>query len=290
MKTRAECFPCFLRQTVIALRQLEGHEEREWEIIGAVLSIMGDADTERPPAYITTFIHRLVRERLGLDPFDEIKRRFNALALERYPELKEKVLRSEDPLWTAARLAIAGNVIDFGIYTHIDMDLSIERALEVNIAVDDYAFFRRAVSGADSILYLLDNAGEIVFDRLLIEELVSRGISVTAVVKGAPVLNDATMDDAIQAGLHTVCHVVDNGSDAIGTILEWTSPEFRQAFRNAPLVLSKGQGNFETLVSTEQSIYFLFQAKCDVVARELNLSPGSMLLMESPAPRGPEDQ
>ena len=236
---------------------------------------------EKPPAYTTTFIHRIIREKLGDDPFKKIKYDYNLIAMGLYPALKEKVSNSRDSLWTAARLAIAGNIIDFGIFTSIDINQSVADSLRKTIAVDHYDSFINAIHRAETILYLLDNSGEIVFDKLLIEELAQRGKKVIAVVKGAPVLNDVTREDALQVSLTEICEVMDNGSDAIGTILEWTSPEFQTQFKTADLILSKGQGNFETITGTGEKTFFLFQSKCDVVSKELGLSPGSMLLKKS---------
>jgi uncharacterized protein with ATP-grasp and redox domains len=227
---------------------------------------------------------------LGGDPFKEVKQRYNKIALGLYESLKKKIAQSEDPLETAARLAIAGNVIDFGIYSAIDIEGTVERALGEPLSVDHTAAFKEAVKRAKDVLYLLDNAGEAVFDRLLIEELISQGKKVTAVVKAAPIINDCTMEDAREVGLAEVCEVVDNGSDAVGTILETTSEEFRKFYEGAGLVISKGQGNFETLLDQrgtssplgdppKKEIYFLFQSKCGVVSRVLGLPEGSMLLV-----------
>ncbi|MDI6802037.1 MAG: ARMT1-like domain-containing protein [Thermodesulfovibrionales bacterium] len=183
----------------------------------------------------------------------------------------------------ASRLAIAGNVIDFGIFTSVDIIGTVERALSSHITVDEYSSFKSTVNENSEILYLLDNSGEIVFDKLLIELLTGMGKRVKAVVKGQAVLNDSTMQDAKEIGLDDVCEIIDNGSDCIGTILEFTSPEFRQEFDSSRFVISKGQGNFETLCNTPyaegREVYFLFQSKCDVVSRELGISKGPMLLM-----------
>ena len=281
MKTRIDCLPCFLRQTVIALRQYGGDEKTHQKVFRDVLAIMQDTDMSKPPAYTTTFIHRTIREGIDRDPFEKIKKEFNAIALSLYPGLRDRAKTSPDPLWTASRLAIAGNIIDFGIFTSIDIEKSIEQSLRAEIAVDDYTSFREDLMATDEILYLLDNAGEIVFDKLLIEELRAAGKHVTAVVKGSAVLNDVTRDDAVQVGLDAVCEIIDNGSDAIGTILPWTSPVFREKFEKAALIISKGQGNFETLFATDKRTYFLFQSKCDVVSQELGLSPCSMLFKKS---------
>jgi uncharacterized protein with ATP-grasp and redox domains len=281
VKTFIDCFPCFLKQTVIALKQHDGDENTESKVFRDVLAIMQDTDMSRPPAYTTTFIHRAIREGIAGDPFEKIKREYNAIALSLFPELSETVRKSPDPIGTAARLAIAGNIIDFGIFTSVDIAKSIDQSLKAAIAVDDYAAFREDLASADEVLYLLDNAGEIVFDRLLIEELVTAGKKVKAVVKGSAVLNDVTREDAAQAGLDSVCEVMDNGSDAIGTILPWTSQEFQKEFERARLIISKGQGNFETLFGTEKRAYFLFQSKCEVVSRELGLPVCSMLFQKS---------
>ncbi|HYQ48322.1 MAG TPA: ARMT1-like domain-containing protein [Thermodesulfovibrionales bacterium] len=281
METRIDCLPCFLKQTVIALRQLGTDGSAHQKVFRDVLAIMQDADMSKPPAYTTTLIHRKIRDTVDRDPFEKVKKEFNSIALSLYPRLRDRVKASRDPLWTASRLAIAGNIIDFGIFTSIDIDGSIDQSLRDDIAVDDYAFFREDLRTNSEILYLLDNAGEIVFDKLLIEELQKAGKHVTAVVKGSAVLNDVTSDDAVQVGLDAVCEVMDNGSDAIGTILPWTSPAFRERFEKAELIISKGQGNFETISETGKRTYFLFQSKCDVVSQELGLPACSMLFQKS---------
>ncbi|MEW6674538.1 MAG: ARMT1-like domain-containing protein [Nitrospirota bacterium] len=281
MKVHIDCFPCFLKQSIIALRLGTQDESVQERILKSILSEINRADTSKPPAYATTFIHRKIRHLLGKDPFKNIKSEYNQIALKLYPELKNMIEESPDPLWTASRLAIAGNVIDFGIFTSVDIEGTIEKAIHNSLAVDDYILFRDDVAISDEILYLTDNAGEIVFDRLLIETLISLGKKVKAAVKGSPVINDSTMEDARESGLTEVCEVIDNSSDTVGTILEWTSPEFQEVFKNAQLVISKGQGNFETLIETGGKIFFLFQSKCDVVSKELGLSTGSMLLKKS---------
>jgi uncharacterized protein with ATP-grasp and redox domains len=281
MRVHLDCFPCFLRQSIIALRLGTKDESLRETILKSTLDYIQNTDISKPPAYTTTFIHKKIRQMLGIDPFKEIKSEYNQIALRLYPSLKTTIEKSPDPLWISTRLAIAGNVIDFGIFTSVDIEGAIRKALNNQLAVDDYSSFKNAISIADKILYLTDNAGEIVFDRLLIETLIQLGKEVKAVVKGSPVINDSTMDDAEESGLTEVCDVIDNGSEAVGTILEWTSSVFQKIFNDAQLVISKGQGNFETLIGAEKKIFFLFQSKCDVVSKELGLSTGSMLLKKS---------
>jgi len=303
MRVSLDCFPCFLRQAIIALRLGTNDVSLQKAILKSTLEDIQRTDTSKPPAFTTTFIHRKIRRMLGMDPFKDIKSEYNQIALKLYPSLKTTIENSPDPLWTGVRLAIAGNVIDFGIFTplekklrplgggkkrvaltgftSIDIEGTISKALNSKIAVDDYNSLKDAVSSADEILYLTDNAGEIVFDRLLIETLIQFGKKVKAVVKGSPVINDSTMEDARESGLTKICEIMDNGSEAVGTILDWTSSTFQKTFKDAQLIISKGQANFETLIGTEKKLFFLFQSKCDVVSKELSLSTGSMLLKKS---------
>lgn len=281
MKVHLDCFPCFLKQSLIALRYGTKDKDLQEKILKDLLEDVHMADTSRAPAYATTFIHKKIRESLKKDPFSDIKSEYNQIALKLYPYLVKKTLESGDPLWTATRLAIAGNVIDFGIFTSVDIEGTIKRALNSPLSIDDYGSFRAAVNESKEILYLLDNAGEIVFDRILIETIQSNNKKVVAVVKGSAVINDCTMEDAGETGLTGVCEVIDNGSDAVGTIIEWTSDEFQKKYRGSPLVISKGQANFETLSDPEKTIFYLFQSKCEVISKELGLSLGSMILKKS---------
>jgi len=273
------CFPCFLRQTAIAVNLGTDDETLKMDIMKAVLADMENADVQESPAHATSLMHRRIRVMLGRDPFEHVKADYNRKALAMYPHFKKTVEESEDPLKTAAKLAIAGNIIDFGIFTSMDIEGTIERALNDPMAVDRYEWFRDEVDSVDEVLYLLDNAGEVVFDRLLIEELVRCGKRVVAVAKGSPIINDCTVKEAEEAGIHRVCDVIDNGSDAVGTILDTTSEHFRSRFHeNGSLVISKGQGNFETLMNERRKIFFLLQSKCDVLSDFLGLPKDSMLL------------
>lgn len=281
MRVHLDCYPCFLNQAIIAVRLGTKDEAKRECILKHIAGAIEKTDTSKTPAHTTTFLHREIRALLGEDPFKGIKSEYNQIALNLYPALKKHVEASPDPLWTASRLAIAGNVIDFGIFTSVDIEGTVKKALAGPITVDDYSAFKDEISASDDILYLLDNAGEIVFDRILIETLISIGKKVTAVVKGAPVINDSTIEDARESQLAEICEVIENGSDAVGTILEWTSRDFQDTFKKASFIISKGQGNFETLFGIQKRIFFLFQSKCDVVSKELGLSKGSMLLKKS---------
>jgi uncharacterized protein with ATP-grasp and redox domains len=224
-------------------------------------------------------IHRRLREITGVtDPYLDQKRRFNRMALEMLAENRARIETAPDPLETAVRLAIAGNIIDLGVkggLTENAARTAIENALAEPVR-GDVAELRRAVSSARSILYLTDNAGEIVFDRLLIEQLPLN--RVTVAVRGLPIINDATVEDAAAVGLYSLVEVIDNGSDAPGTILGDCSDGFRKRFLASDLIIAKGQGNYETLCDDGNDVVFLFKAKCPVIASHVGLPLGSHVL------------
>ncbi len=283
MRTDLECLPCFHGQVSRTLRHAGVRGDRGRSIARKADMIIQEASLQDVPARTTTRIHRLLRQETGADPYHGIKEAYNGVALGLLPAVRDRVARG-DRFEGSVRAAIAGNVIDFGIYESIDLSRSIEESFQVPLSRDDYRAFANAVQNASSILYLCDNAGEIVFDRLLIETLVDEGKTVTAAVKGMPVINDATLDDAFSAGLAEFCTVIDNGNDGIGTLLEACSPRFLDAYRSADLVISKGQANFETLMQTgDDRIFFLFKVKCPVVARVVGRENGDIVILQNRA-------
>ncbi|HQL22759.1 MAG TPA: ARMT1-like domain-containing protein, partial [Opitutaceae bacterium] len=211
------------------------------------------------------------------------KQRFNRLARELLPPLAEAVAQSADSFAAAVRLAIAGNIIDLGAKSGLTEDEARQTAataLEQPL-IGALAELREAVSRARRILYLCDNAGEIVFDRVLIGQL-PRG-AVTVAVRGHAVINDATREDAEAAGLAELAEVIDNGSAMPGTVLADCSPEFRRRFAEADLVIAKGQGNYESLHAERAPLFCLFRVKCAIVATHCGHPVGSHVVWQAPA-------
>lgn len=279
MKTYLDCMPCYVRQALDAARLATDDKAIHEKVLREILSRTAAMDMETSTVAMGQQIHRVVRELTGRkDPYRALKDKFNALALELMPELTQRVEQSDNPLETAVRLAIAGNIIDFGVNSEIDeshMHESIEFALHVplNGDIDELS---EAINKAESILYLADNTGEIVFDRLLVEQL-PQG-RVTVAVRGRPVINDATMHDAEIAGLTDIVEVIDNGDDAPGTILHSCSDSFQERFESASLIIAKGQGNYESLIDISKNIAFLLRAKCSVIADNTGCELGSFIL------------
>lgn len=280
MKTELECLPCFFGQVARTLAYAGVTGESARGIARKAAEIVEQSSLAEVPARTTTVIHRLLRSETGIDPYQSVKEAYNRIALDQLPELRARAAGTADRLEGAVRAAIAGNVIDFGIYESIDLDRSVEEAFQLPLDDANFRAFSQSVRSARSILYLCDNAGEIVFDRILLETLRDLGKDVTVAVKGSPVINDATLDDARFAGLFDCATVIDNGNDGIGTLLEACSELFLKHYWSADVVISKGQANFETLVSEkDERIFFLFKVKCPVVASFLNRPNGDIVIM-----------
>ena len=283
MKSHLDCIPCFIRHALQAARFVSDDVAIHEQVVREVLRVVAAMDLGNPPPQMGQYIQRTIRRLTGSeDPYRSVKQQFNQYLLDRLDEFREQVRRSDDPLDTAVRLAIAGNVIDFGPYNNVDeslVDNAILKAFSTQLPTSAIQELREAAQQAGDILFLADNAGEIVFDRLLIEQLPKEKITVA--VKGGPALNDVLMEDAEMVGLCELVAVIDNGTDAPGTVLELCSDKFRKRFQAADMIISKGQANYETLSDEPADIFFLLMAKCDVVARDIGCKTGDYIVCRS---------
>ncbi len=283
MRTYLDCMPCFAQQALDAVSMATNDADVRLRVMRRVLRTMADFPMDAPPLCMAADIHRLVRtETRGADPYAEAKRQANAFALGLLPELQKRVRSSARPFETALRLAIAGNIMDWGARHHTRLcDELVGRTIEQTLAapitgcpVDD---LERELEAASSVLYLADNAGEIVLDMLFLSRIPCH--DVTVAVKGGPIINDATMADAEQIGLCARARVVSTGSDIPGTVLEDCSPAFRERFAGADLIIAKGQANCEALSDHPGPIFLLLKAKCPVIARDIGCEVGDALLL-----------
>ena len=280
MKTYLDCVPCFLRQALEASRMATKDEDVQRNVIDSVMGRLPRLSFNVSPPEIAQVVHGLVKEiTANPDPYREIKKRQNQIALELYAQLKEMVGKSDDQLLSAVKIAIAGNVIDLGVQNEVkDLEGSIYKVYSSNLIVDNYYEFKGALLQSNLLLYLGDNAGEIVLDKILIEGLKSMSdIEIVFIVRGEPIINDATLEDAEFVGMGNLTRVISNGSDAPATILSQCSSEVLELFSKADMIISKGQGNYESL-SEEDRVFFLLKAKCPVVARELGVNVGDTVL------------
>lgn len=265
MRTHPLCLPCFQRQAAHAVQLAEPRPAARAAILEQTALLLAGIDMEASPPANAIGLYRLIAQLAGNpDPFTTLKRQSNDRALHLRSQLEEIVHQGEDPVRQAILLAMAGNIIDYGAQQHFDLDATLANALKEQPRIDDYALLHEDLRRASSILYLADNCGELVFDGLLIDQLPPG--TVTMAVKESPIINDATREDARYCGLERKCRVISNGTACPGTPLQQCTREFRELFASADVVISKGQGNFETLSEEGRPVYHLLTVKCPVVA------------------------
>ncbi len=268
MKIHHDCIPCFIRHSLEQIRQQVEDEKIREVLLRKILALLSDIDFRLTPPEIARHIHSIIRSYSHkTDPFQANRREQNRIALNLLPGLRTHLQHASDPWVEAVKLSIAGNAIDLGVYQRLsrnEIENSILTVLDQSLETGKAEQLKTAVDKAKSVLYLGDNAGEIVFDMLLIEQIPLD--KVCFVVRGGPALNDVLLEDAQAVGLTDLVEVIDNGSDIPGTVLDECSEAFCRRFEAADLVIAKGQGNYETLSDEDKNIYFLFKVKCPVIA------------------------
>jgi len=277
MDVAFECIPCTIRSCLRLLDEGCVSEDQREGLLRLTLGFLAAADWMQPPPVLARELHAQLRKAASdEDPYREIKHRSNMAMLERACELRDELTHVSDPFAMAVRLAIAGNVIDFGAQHLFDPATTIERVLSADLAIDHTEQLREDLACARSVLYIGDNAGEIVLDELFLETMAHP--DVTFVVRAGPVINDATLADAQIVGIPAHARVITTGDDAPGVIPERASAEFQEIFDRADVVISKGQGNLEGLWDASRDVYFLLTVKCERIARHLGVLVGDFVV------------
>jgi uncharacterized protein with ATP-grasp and redox domains len=251
------------------------------KVLNSVLSILSNVSIYSSPPQIALLIHQRVKAITGnLDPYTEAKKRQNELAMQYENTLSNQIAELSNPLKAAMMLAAIGNAIDLAPDRPVqDIYKRYMEFINRGFAWDDYDLFCGKIVPSRSLLYLGDNAGEIVWDKILIEELLEEfNMDITYAVRGFPILNDVTLEDAKYVRMTELVTVVSNGSEAPGTLLNRCSEEFLKVYQKSDLILSKGQGNYESLSREDRSIFFLFNVKCPVIAEDVHCRIGDIIL------------
>jgi len=272
------CFFCLARSFEKLLDKESIPAEEKNKAVLDMTDLYKEYQKKQLSPEFTRDLHRILRGYTNNpDPYKTEKRESNSQAINLLPEMEEKIRQSPDPFKTALRIAIAGNVIDFAASQDFNLENTITRCLNTDFAIDHSEQLEKAVKNADSILYLGDNAGEIVFDKLFIRNMNHKNVAYA--VRGSPVINDATIEDAEYTGMNEVAKVISNGYDAPSTIIQRSSDEFRNYFYSAGLIISKGQGNLEGLLDIkDKRIFFLLMVKCNVMAEFLKVEKDSFVV------------
>lgn len=280
MKIEFDCLPCIFRQTLEASRMVTDDEVLIKEILDEYAKLVPEMDLAKKGPMLSGMGQRIVKEKTGSkDPYGEFKRKHMELAQDIYPEVAEIIAESKEPLLDVLVIAAMGNAIDAGVSLDVDVAKQLKQAIEGGFVKDDFGLFKEKVNGADEVLIIGDNAGEAIFDKLLIKELQKSDLRISYAYRAVPVLNDVTSQEIKEIGLDKLAdRVLSSGVETPGTILAHTTEEFKKVYHQADLIISKGQGNFEGLSETEEDIFFLLKAKCGLVADMLGVNKGDLVL------------
>lgn len=283
MKADVECLACVAQQALRVARVATQDPILQQRIVAETMGRVHTASLDTTPAWLSQPAYEIASAVSGnADPYRALKHASNETALCIEDDLRALVRESPEPLVAALHLAAAGNIVDLGIFRSEDIDIhaTVEQVMRERFAVDHTAALLRSLEICGDLLYLLDNAGEIVFDKILIEELLKH-TAVTAVVKQAAIINDALLEDAEQVGLTKLCPVIDNGGAFIGSPLNHVPDAFIERMRRADVILAKGQGNYETVDEFDGDVFLILRAKCAVVARHMGVEYGQVGLIST---------
>ena len=276
MKTYPECYPCFLNLAMRSARMAVDDEDITTLAVKRAAGMIPDFNPDNTPAAGGSVIYsEVLKITENKDPYKKIKEQHIKEALEILPDLEKMVKESSDPLLTAVKIAIAGNVIDLGITEKVNISENVNKLLQQDFGIFHYEEFKKTLEKASFVLYLGDNSGESVFDTVLIKALNKK---VVYVVRENPVINDVTYKEAVMSGIDKVAEIVSSGTSAAGTILELCSNEFIELFNKAPMIISKGQGNYEGLSLEKKPLFFLLKAKCIPIAKDIGVNVGDIIL------------
>ena len=273
MKISYECGPCFLRQAREAMDLSTDDEELKMELMEDIFKFLSDnfkLDTNSNST--GSKMHKMIKEKTGCnDPYYKEKIEGNEIALKYLGDVRE-ILDEDDSLENYVKIAIIGNILDFGAFTlDDDIESVIKDSLKKELVIKDIDEFESSLKSHDKVLYLVDNTGEIVFDKLLLAKIKEYDLDITIAVKSEPILNDACMKEALDAGLDEFGEIVEIGCGTVGYVDSEISQEFRQIFDDHEFIISKGMGNYEGLTEIDLSskdIFFLLCAKCNTISRD----------------------
>jgi damage-control phosphatase, subfamily I len=270
------CFFCFIRAFERLIEKANISSEAKNSFTFKMINLYRNKWDELLSPEFSRELHGILRDYThNPDPYKVEKKENNDQALGMFPDLEKKVQSSTDPFNTALRLATAGNIIDFAANDNFNLQTTIDKALAAEFAIDHSKQLKQKLKNAKLVLYLGDNAGEIVFDKLFIKTIKHHDL--TFVVRGAPVINDATMEDAEYIGMSSAARVISNEYDVPSTIVNKSGKTFQKYFEKADLIISKGQGNMEGLLPlNDKRIFFLLIVKCNVMAELLNVEKDSL--------------
>jgi uncharacterized protein with ATP-grasp and redox domains len=283
MKSFLDCIPCFLRQSLEASRMATDDETVQEIVLKKVMKYLQKASFDNSPPELSREVHAIIRNvTKSKDPYKKVKIESNKMVKNKYHKLEQMVSSSKNPLLMAVKLSIVGNVIDFGTSNRFSLEEAINAASNKHFVDEDFQKFKDKLNKSKTVLYLADNAGEIFFDKLLLGKLSDMGKKLTYVIKANPIINDATIEDARFAEIDKIATILEGDAgqpySCPGIVLKYASKELLNYLKSSDMVISKGQGNYESLSLIDRDIFFLLMVKCPLVARDINTELAELVL------------
>jgi uncharacterized protein with ATP-grasp and redox domains len=280
MNIALDCIPCIINNYNSLIQTSNLSDEIKEKNLRQFLAFLAKTDYQQSPPVLGREIHRMIRQMLSnKDPYSEIKAKYNRMILNMYSKFENMIKKSDDPFITALKLAIAGNVIDFGCQHQLDIMDTVQKILNSEIKNNHLTKLKTDLKNAEQVLYIGDNCGEIVFDKLFIQTINHPNIYFG--VRGGVVINDITKADAEMVGIGEYARIITTGDDSPGAVWETCSDEFKTIFKQSDVVIAKGQGNLEGLIDVKHNIYFLFVVKCNLIASRVRANIGEFIIRNS---------
>ena len=281
MQTNRYCVVCILNQVLRVANYLGLDEEKKDLVFQKALKKAADIPyTGITAPEFSEKIYKVVEDISGEpDPYKTLRQEQNRMVMDQIDIFRDKIKHSPDPLLTSGYYALLGNIIDYGGVRIFNKDEIFKHCGKINITVNDYPEFKKRLQEAGRLLILADNAGEAVFDKLFIEEMkrFNPGLEVFYGVRSKPAINDVIKEDAEYIGINRVAHILETGATCAGVIVSRSTEAFKKIYYSSDIIISKGQGNFETLEKEPEDILLIFKVKCDIVAKYINLDLGSLV-------------
>jgi damage-control phosphatase, subfamily I len=285
MRIHDKCLPCVVNQ-VIKVADITGVDKKE-ELYREVFTYIGKMDFNiTTPEIIGEVFDMIKKHTNNPDPYKETRNYYNTFFLKVLPEFEKKIEQAENSFQLAVRYAIVGNIIDFNpIHNTLLENIFdyFEKMDQLELAIDDSKGLMEDITNSKMLLYLGDNCGEICMDKILLKKIkeLNPNVKILFGVRGKPVVNDSIAEDAYAVGIDEYAEIIDNGDGSLGTVLNRTSPEFKEAYKKADIVIAKGQANYECLSEENKNIYFLLMTKCDVIANDIDAPEKKMICMKN---------
>lgn len=279
------CVECIINQSKRVADAIDADEKLTRKIVEAVEKMAPGFSFEQSPPEVAVAVYEKMAQIAGkVDLYDEVKKISTYKAQEFVPYLEKEVSESPEALLTATKVAVAGNVIDLAAEYTFDLHEELEKIFHTDFAVNDFNKLQQRLSASSTLLYIADNAGEHIFDRIYIQTILSLypNIEIYYMTRGKAIINDVTYEEAKEVGFDTLCHLVNSGVDTPGFVYDRANKVSQELFDSADMIITKGMGNYECLSDVKrENLFYLLKVKCNVVARSLEKNVGDIICKES---------